>query len=181
MDVWGVVFTPPVGCSRLLSAVNVLTATNFKNLESREVLWKDGTHNGSVRSFMSLFTWAQLRTFLCIVMSSTRNRSIATMTCWRKNLMMGAIAGISRLELAWVVLLQILGVDGLMWSTHRWSQNDFSPVRFFQIYWERSTNSFCIESTLLASFDRWNLSARPCPSGCRLLQFDQFRVEIHEI
>ena len=33
--------------------------------------------------------------------------------------MMGAIAGISRMGLAWVVLRQILGEDGLMWSTHR--------------------------------------------------------------
>ena len=40
---------------------------------------------------------------------------------------------------------------------------------------------FWIESTHLPSFDRWNLSARPCPSGCRLLQFDQCWVEIHEI
>ena len=54
-------------------------------------------------------------------------------------------------------------------------------VRFFHIYWERSTNSFCVESTHLPSFDRWNLSARPCPSGYRLLQFDQCWFEIHEI
>ena len=29
-DVWGVLFTPPVGCSRLLSAVNDLTTTSLK-------------------------------------------------------------------------------------------------------------------------------------------------------
>ena len=77
---------------------------------------------------------------MLIVMSSTRTLSIAT-KCWRKNMMIGAIAGISRMELPWVVVLQILGEDGLMWSAHRWSQNDLSPVRFFQTYWERSTNS----------------------------------------
>ena len=55
-----------------------------------------------------------------------------------------------------------------------------SPV-FFHNYWERSTNSFCIESTLLASYDMKNLSARSRPSGYRLLQFDHVRVEIHEI
>ena len=33
--------------------------------------------------------------------------------------MMGAIDGIARMELAAVVLLQNLGVNGLMWSTHR--------------------------------------------------------------
>ena len=45
------------------------------------------------------------------------NRSIAT--SWRKNSMTGAIVDISRKALACVVVLQILGVDGLMWSTHR--------------------------------------------------------------
>ena len=69
---------------------------------------------------------------MLIVISCTKNRSIAT--SWRKNSMMGAIAGFSRMELAWVVFLQILGEDCLIRSTHRWSQNDLSPVRFFQIY-----------------------------------------------
>ena len=45
-----------------------------------------------------------------------------------------AIVDISRMALTWVVVLQILGVDGLMWSSHRWSQNDLSSVRFFQNY-----------------------------------------------
>ena len=47
-DVWGVVFTHPVGCSRLLSTLNDLTATNWKNLESRRV-WGcvRKRHNGS--------------------------------------------------------------------------------------------------------------------------------------
>ena len=104
-------------------------------------------HNGSPRSVMSLFTWAPLRTFFFIIMSLTKNRSIATKKSWRKNSMMCAIAGISSMGLALVVLLQIIGEDGLLWSTHRWSQNDFSPVQFFKTYWERSTNSFCIESS----------------------------------
>ena len=33
-DVRGVLFTPPVGCSRLPSAVNELTTTNSKNMSS---------------------------------------------------------------------------------------------------------------------------------------------------
>ena len=38
MDVWGVVFTPPVGCSRPRSAVNDLTCNKVKrNRESRHV------------------------------------------------------------------------------------------------------------------------------------------------
>ena len=66
-------------------------------------------------------------------------------------------------------------------TTHRWSQNDLSSVPIFQNYWERSTNSFCIERILLASYDGRNLSARLCPSGYRPLQFDHVRVEMHEI
>ena len=112
-------------------------------------------------------------------MNSTRNHSIATN--WRKDSVVGASIVTSRMELAWVVVLQILGVDGLMWSTHRWSQNDLSPVRIFQTYWERSTNSFCIESILLASYDGWNLFAQVRTSGYRPLDFDHVRVEMHEI
>ena len=82
---------------------------------------------------MSLFTWAHLRTFLFIVLNSTRNRSIATTTCWMKNFMMGAIAGVAGMELARVVLLQILGGDGVLWSTHRWNQNDLTSPGFFRI------------------------------------------------
>ena len=37
-DVWGVLFTPSVGCSRLLSAVNDLTTTNLKNFV-KILLW----------------------------------------------------------------------------------------------------------------------------------------------
>ena len=136
-DLWGVVLTLPVGCSRLLSAVNNLTATNFKKSwkSTRLRLCAETTQRVSPFCLL-LFTWAQLRTFLLIVMSPTRNRSIATKFCWRKNPMMGAIAGISRMELAWVVFLQILGENGVMWSTHRWNRKDFSPDWFFQTYWE---------------------------------------------
>ena len=63
----------------------------------------------------------------------------------------------------------------------RWSLNGVSSVHCCQMYWERSTNFFCIESTHLPSFDGWNLSARPCPSGCILLQFDQCWVAIHQM
>ena len=96
----------PSVASRLLSAVNDLTATNLdkKTWKSTRLRFceKTGTHNGSHRSIMSLFTWAQLRTLLLIVMSSTRKRSIATKLCWKKYSMAGAIAGISWMKLAWV-------------------------------------------------------------------------------
>ena len=50
--------------------------------------------------------------FLWIIMSSTKNHSIATN--WKKNSMIGANIDTSRMAWAWVVVLQILGVDGLM-------------------------------------------------------------------
>ena len=134
----------PVGCSRLLSAVNDLTATNLDHHVALHVISVCGL-------------------FLLIIMSSTKNRSTATN--WRKNSMIGAIVYTSRMALARVVVLQILGVDGLMWSTHRLSQNDLPLVRFFQNYWKRSTNSLCIESTPLASYDRCkSFCASPRPS-----------------
>ena len=81
----------------------------------------------------------------------------------------------------WVVVHQILGVDGVMWTTRRWTQNDSSMVQMFWNYWEKSTNSFCIESILLASYDGWILFALVHPSWHRSLHLDHGRVEMHEI
>ena len=55
----------PVGCSRLLSAVNDFTATSHKkSWKSTSVRFCEKTaHNGSLRCIMSLLTWAQLSTF----------------------------------------------------------------------------------------------------------------------
>ena len=55
-DVWGVLFTPPVGCSRLLSAVNDLT-TSKKNIAECHfwaALWRNCTQRVSP-FFMLLF------------------------------------------------------------------------------------------------------------------------------
>ena len=102
-------------------------------VDTSEVLWKDGKQQVSPFYHVALYV-AHVWTFIWIIMNSTRNRSIAT--SWRKNSMIGATVDISRMALAWVVVLQILGVDGLLWSTHRWSQNDLSLVPFFQNYWD---------------------------------------------
>ena len=179
-EVW--VFALPVGCSRLLSAVKDLTAKNWKikflNVDTSEVVWRNGTTGLHVLSCCALHTWAHLWTFLLIITSSTRNRSTATKMCWMKKTM-DAIAGIARKESARVALLRTLGEDGtqrfveVRTISHR---SNFS--RFIE--WDPPI-LFCIESTHLPSFDRWNPSARPCPSGCRLLQFDQCWFEIHEI
>ena len=84
-----------------------------KNRESRssEVLSKDGTQQVSLFYHIALHV-SSLYDFLLIIVSSTRNHSIGTN--WRKNSMIGAIADTSRMELAWVVVHQNLGVDGLM-------------------------------------------------------------------
>ena len=86
---------------------------NTKNRESRssEVLSKDGTQQVSPFYHIALHV-SSLNDFLLIIMSSTRNHSIATN--WRKNSMIGAIADTSRMAWAWVVVHQNLGVDGLM-------------------------------------------------------------------
>ena len=84
---------------------------------------------------------AQMRFDLFFIfMSSTRNRSTATKMCWMKKTT-GAISDTGREESVKVALLQTLGEDGATWSTLRWSLNDLSSVQFFQMYWERSTNS----------------------------------------
>ena len=73
MDMWGVVFTHPIGCSRLLSAVIDLTATKW-NLESRHV-WgfveRRQTTALSVLSCRFARKPAHSWTFFEFVMSST--------------------------------------------------------------------------------------------------------------
>ena len=93
--------------------------------------------------YLLLCTWAQLRTFLLIVMSSTRNRSTATKMCWMKKTT-DAISGIASKESVRVALLQTHGEDGAILLRLRWSLNGVSSVLCVQNCWERSTNSFCI-------------------------------------
>ena len=107
-DVWGVLFTSPVGCSRLLSAVNDLTkkkSCKVSLLSSFVKKW----HNGSHRSICCSFTSSDVLDFLCFLSST----SIATEMCWMKKTM-DAIAGIARKESAKVALLQTLGEDSVI-------------------------------------------------------------------
>ena len=150
-----------VSCKR--SNCNEINLKKLDESRTSEVLSKDGNQRVTPFYLVALHV-SSFVDFLWIFMSSTRNRSIATN--WKKNSMIGASIDTSRMAQAWVVVLQILGVDGLMWSTHRWSQNDLSMVRIFQNHWEISTNSFCIDGTLLASYDMRNLFAQARPSGC---------------
>ena len=70
---------------------------------------------------------------------------------WRTD----AISGISRKESVRVALLQTHGEDDAILSMLRWSLNGVASVHCVQMCRERSTNSFCIWSTRLATYDRW--------------------------
>ena len=146
-DVWGVLFTSPVGSSRLLSSVNDLTTP--KNLTKCHI-WAALCH-----SFYDAahFTSSEVLDFW-LIMNSTMNRSTATKMCWMKKTM-NAISGIARKDSVRVALLQTHSEDGAISLMLRWSLNGVSSVHCVQMCWERSTNSLCIWSTRLASYDKW--------------------------
>ena len=179
-DVWGVLFTLTVGCSRLLSAVNDLTTTK-KILQSvtSEQLCEEVAQRVAP-FYMLLFHELRCAWLWWILMSSTSDRSTATVICWMKKTT-DAISDIAKKESVQIALLQTHGEDGAIWLMFRWSLHGVSSVHWVQMCWERSTYSFCIWSSRLATCDSWSLSARPCPSGCILLQFDQFWVANHEM
>ena len=54
-------------------------------------------------------------------------------------------------------------------------------IQMFWCYWQKSTNSFSIESFLLASYDGWNLFSKVHPSWYRPLHSDHVRAEMTEI
>ena len=68
-----------------------------------------------------------------------------------------------------------------MWTTLRWSQNDFSMVQCFQTYWERSTNSVCIENTRFASCNERNFCPQRRPFWYRPFHLHHVRAMMHEI
>ena len=59
-----------------------------------------------------------------------------------------------------------------MQTTLRWSQNDFSKVQCFQTYWEKSTNSVCIENILIPSCNGRNPCPQDRPFRYKLLRLD---------
>ena len=136
---------PPVGCSRLLSAVNDLTTTkkNIAKCHFWAALWRNCTTGLTVlyaalsRARMCLtyhyyFSWAPPG----IVPLPPRCAG------WRRR--PEAISSIVRKESVRVALLQTHGEDGAILLRLRWSLIGVSLIYFCQIYWERSTNSFCI-------------------------------------
>ena len=100
-----------VSCKR--SNCNQMENSQKQIRESRssEVLSKDRTQRVAPFDRKPLHA-SFFIDFLWIIMKTTRNHSIATN--WRKNSMMGAVPGTSRRVAVWLVVLQILGVNGLM-------------------------------------------------------------------
>ena len=103
-------FTSPVGCSRLLSAVNDLTATK-KILQSvtSEQLSEEAAKRVAPFYDAAHFTSSEVLD-VNDFMSSTRNRSTATMMCWMKKTT-DAISDTARKESVQVAPLQIHGED----------------------------------------------------------------------
>ena len=139
-DVWGVLFTPPVGCSRLLSLQTIWLQKKPCKVTLLSSFVKK-LHNGTPRSICCSFTSSDVLDFYFFFVSSTRIRSAATMMCWMKKTT-DAISDTSRKESVWVALLQTHGEDGAILLMLRWSLIGVSSVQFLEMYWERSTNSF---------------------------------------
>ena len=119
--------------------------------------------------------------FLLIVMSSTRNRSIAT--SWRKNSMMSAICWVFP-EWNWslVVVLQILGVDSLMCSQRIVEVRTISQRSDFSRFIERNPPILSISKVLFLRHSKGAIFLRV------LVHLDtdffssiMFELRIHEI
>ena len=133
-DVWGVLFTHPVGCSRLLWAPNILTKTKKSCKVSLLSSLVKKPHNGSRRSMMPLLHELRGAWPLMNFMSSTRNRSTATMMRWMKKTT-DAISDTARKESVQVALLQTHGEDGATLLMLRWSLIGVSSVHCVQMCW----------------------------------------------
>ena len=136
-DVWGVLFTHPVGCSRLPSAVNDLDYNKKHSCQSvtlsslvmkplqQVALFCDAAHFTS----SEVFDFDEL-------MSSTNGHFTATMMCWKKKTT-NAISDTGRLESVRVALLQTHGEDGASFLMFRWSLIGVSSVHSCQMCSER--------------------------------------------
>ena len=125
----------PVVLSRLLSPVNDLTTTLKKKKSCKVSLLSSSAKkppNGSPRSVMPFISRAQRCLTLMNFMSSTRNRSTATMMCWMKKTT-DAISDTARKESVQVALLQTHGGDGASLLMLLGSLIGVSSVHFVQM------------------------------------------------
>ena len=130
MILCGVVFTPP---RRLQQTAVSCKQSNCWNRTSEVLTKKRQTMDFPVLSCR----------FACILICGLELHH-ESLHCQQmvENSMIDASIDTSRMAPARVVVLEILGAEDLMWTTLRWSQNDFSMVQGFQTYWERC--QFCL-------------------------------------
>ena len=78
-------------------------------------------------------------------------------------------------EWARFVLLQLLGVNVLRWTTLVWNQNVFSMVGCHcPTYWDGATTCSCSRSILLVTYDKCDLHLQEHPMLDKLLHLDCF-------
>ena len=111
---WGVVFTPPAGYSGTTSAVNDLSVTKKNEfMKAIRLRFSPKFCKQRVAPFdHKPLLASSFIDFLSILRKTTRILSIATR--WSKNSMPVSILCISSRASAQVVVLQLLGVNGLM-------------------------------------------------------------------
>ena len=105
----GFLFTPSVGCSRLLSAVNDLTTKKILQNVTSEQLGEEAAQRVAP-SYDAALSRAQRCLTYMNFMNSTRNRSTATKMCWKKTT--DAISDTARKESMRVAFLQTHGKYG---------------------------------------------------------------------
>ena len=125
---WGVLFTHLVGSA---TAVICKRCNWHKKRTIKTNSWKLFLRGFIQRLSKTGFTVLPYR-FACILIYRhfqllwTLPRTTPLPPTGRKNSMIDASADTSWMEWVWIVVLPILGVDGLMYTTLRWSHNDFS-------------------------------------------------------
>ena len=125
-------FTHTVGCSRLPSTVNDLTTTrkNLQSVTSGQLC--EETAQRVPPSYDAALPRAQKCLTLINFMSSTRNRSTATMMCWMKKTT-NAISDTATKKSVQIALLQTHGEDGAILLMLRRSLIGASSVHCVQM------------------------------------------------
>ena len=112
-NLWGFVFTPPVGYSRPTSGVNDLSVTKIEFFKAIRLSFSPKFCRQRVAPFYRKPLHASsFIDFLWIIMNSNKILSIATR--WKKNSMPVSIPCTFSRAWAWGFVLQLLGVNGLM-------------------------------------------------------------------
>ena len=169
----GVLFTVPVGCSRLLSAVNDLTTKKSKILSKFHSEYLDEWASKTGLPVLSCCSFHELRgNWLSLIMRFNSVHSTATMRYWKKKT--SATSGTDEKGLVLVVLLQIFGGDSSWLWVLFGSLIGVSPGLSVPICWVWDTNVFDI-SHIPHRMGNWSgFPVLICPSQCSSPQSSQF-------